>query len=119
MEIFCLIHYIIYMDNNLFWRRVKELIKTHNMTQKQFADHLGFSQNTFKGWIYHNRIPELSSAYAIAYALGVSLDYLVGGKDKDIVQLRLKNLESRKSAARALKMIEKVQKELLHLRPLV
>ena len=118
MEIFYLFHYIINMNNNIFWGRVKELIKTHNMTQNQFADHLGFSRNTFRGWIYHNRIPELSSAYAIAYTLGVSLDYLVGGKDKDMVQLRLKEIEARKSAARVLKMIEKAQKELLHLRPL-
>ena len=56
------------MNGKSFWERVKPLIKTHNMTQNQFADHLGFSRHTVRGWIYNNRIPELSAAYAIAFA---------------------------------------------------
>jgi len=101
-----------------FWPRVKELIKAHNLTQKQFAAKNGFSQNTLRGWIYHNRIPDLSAAYAIAYSLGVSLEYLLGGKDKNITEARLKELELRKSAARILKMMDAIQEEIKLMRPL-
>jgi len=106
------------MDTDNFWVRVKALIKAHKMTQKQFARITGFSPNTVRGWIYHDRVPELSAAYVIAFTLGVSLEYLLGGKDKDIAKARIKELEMRKSAARILKMIDKIQKELVLMRPL-
>jgi len=106
------------MKRNDFWGRVKALIKAHKMTQKQFAEVTGFSPNTVRGWIYHNRVPELSAAYVIAYTLGVSLEYLLGGKDKEITKLRLKELKMRKAAARMLKMVDKMQKELAAMRPL-
>jgi len=100
------------MDDIHFWPRTKALMKAHNLTQKQFAEQLGISQNTVRGWIYHNRVPELSAAYAIAYAMGVSLEYLLGGKEKNITELRLKELELRKAAGRILKSIDKIQVEL-------
>ena len=101
-----------------FWVRVKTLIKAHNLTQKQFAEKLGFSQHTVRGWIYHNRVPELSAAYTIAYTLGVSLEYLLGGKDRKITELRLRELELRKAAGRILKNMDKMQKELKQMRPI-
>jgi len=123
-----------------FWVRVKTLIKAHNLTQKQFAEKLGFSQHTVRGWIYHNRVPELSAAYTIVYAqaalarriqtislrsttegshtLGVSLEYLLGGKDRKITELRLRELELRKAAGRILKNMDKMQKELKRMRPI-
>ena len=106
------------MRNTGFWERTKALIKAHNMTQMQFADIFGFSRHTVRGWIYHKRVPELNAAYAIAYKLGVSLEYLISGKDKDIADLRYKELELRKSSARILEMIESAQKELQGMRPL-
>ena len=111
-------YYIIAMEDIHFWRRTKALMKAHNMTQKQFAEHLGISLNTVRSWIYHDRVPELSAAYAIAYAMGVSLEYLLGGKDKDITVLRLKELKLRKAAGRILKKIDKIQIELKQMRPL-
>jgi DNA-binding transcriptional regulator YiaG len=50
------------MDNREFWDRAKPLIKATNMTQKQFADYLGISFNTFRNWIQYKRIPDLESA---------------------------------------------------------
>jgi len=107
------------MNDIHFWLRVKELLKTHNLTQKQFAEQMGFSPNTVRGWIYHNRVPELSATYVIAYSLGVSLEYLLGGKDKNITELRLKELELRKAAGRIQKSIDKIQKELKQMRPIM
>ena len=106
------------MDKDTFWGRAKPLIKAHNMTQEQFAKRLGFSPHTVRNWIYHNRVPELSAAYDIAFTLGVTLEYLLGGKNKDITEIRLREIESRKAAARILKMMEKIQEQLLLMRPL-
>ena len=106
------------MRNTEFWKRTKALIKVHNMTQKQFADYLGFSRHTVRGWIYHNRVPHLNAAYDIAFILGVTLEYLISGKDKDIADMRLKELELRKSSARILELIDNAQKELQGMRPL-
>ena len=88
------------------------------MTQEQFAKRLGFSPHTVRNWIYHNRVPELSAAYVVAFTLGVTLEYLLGGKDKEMAELRLREIESRKTAGRILKMIERVREQLLLMRPL-
>jgi len=93
-------------------------MKAHNLTQRQFAEQLGISHHTVRGWIHYDRVPELSAAYAIAYAMGVSLEYLLGGKEKNITELRLKELELRKSAGRILKLMDKIQEELKRMRPL-
>ena len=106
------------MNNNTFWGRAKPLIKALNMTQKQFAGHLGFSHHTVRNWIYCDRLPELSAAYDIAYVLGVTLDYLMTGKDRDIAGIRLREIETRKAAARALEKMEEIQEQLLLMRPL-
>ena len=106
------------MINEDFWVRVKALIKAHNMSQMQFADHCGFSRNTFRGWIYHKRIPEMSSAFVIAHALGVTLDYLFAGKDKSIIEFRLKQIELRKSVGRISVDIDRIKKEIIQIRPL-
>ena len=101
-----------------FWERAKPLIKAHNLTQREFADHLGISYFTLRGWIHHKRIPELSAAYDIALVLGVTLDYLISGKDKNFAARRLKEIEVRKASGRVLKLTEQMQKELNKIRPL-
>ena len=94
-------------------------MKAYNMTQKQFADHLGVSVHTVKSWVYNDRVPELSTASAIAFALGVSLEYLLRGKDTEITEIRLTVIESRKAASRILELTEEIQKQLMIIRPLV
>ena len=101
-----------------FWDRTKLLIKASNMTQKQFSEYIDISYNTFKNWIYNDRIPPFVNAYDIALALGVSLDYLMTGKDRDLTAKRLKELESRKAAGRLLKMMDKMQKQINQMRPI-
>jgi len=113
-----LFYYILSMKKDSFWGRVKVLLNAHNMSQKQFAEVTGFSLGTIRGWIYHNRVPELSAAYAVAYALGVSLEYLLGGKEKEITELRFRELEMRKTAARITRLLYEAQLELKQMRPL-
>jgi len=106
------------MERIAFWKRVKPLMKAHKMTQRQLAGHLEVSPYTLRNWIYYDRIPTLAHAYAIAFAFGVSLDYLMCGKDRDITSARLKEIELRIIAARIKKMQEKILKELQLMRPL-
>ena len=88
------------------------------MTQRQFAEHLGISYNTVRNWIHYNRVPALTDANNIAFIFGVTLNYLLNGKDRDITALRLREIEARKAAARILDMMDKIQKQLMLIRPL-
>jgi len=106
------------MNNNTFWGRAKPLIKAHNLSQKQFADRMKIPYGTLKTWLFQNRTPDIDAAYAIAYALGVTLDYLMSGKDKNITELRLKEIEARKALGRIQRQLDKMQEELRKMRPL-
>ena len=105
-------------DKNTFWGRAKPLIKAHKMTQKQFAEYMGISINTLEGWIKYDRVPETTMAYSIAVTLGVTLNYLLGGKERDIATARLKELEARNAAARIAELSRQIMKEAQKLRPL-
>ena len=107
------------MNNETFWERVKPLIKAHKMTQKQFAEYMGISVHTLSGWIRHKRIPDTSTAYDMAVVLGVTLNYLLGGREAEIADWRLKELSARSAAAHILELAAQIQKETSKLRPLM
>jgi len=64
-----------------FWVRTQELIKTLKISQQKLAQLAGINYNTFRCWKYNDRIPDAVSACDISDALGVSVEYLVRGKD--------------------------------------
>jgi len=97
------------MNEQKFWIRVRELIKTHNMNQEQFAAYIKVPVSTFQGWIYYKRIPDAITAFEMATALGVSVEYLVSGKDMDNTEIRLKELTARKAASRIDLLLGKIQ----------
>ena len=105
-------------NKNNFWGRVKMLLKAHKMTQKQLADRLEIPVSTLTCWIHHNRIPDTSSAYSIAILLGVTLNYLLGGKERDIAIGRLNELAARDSAARIIGLAESILKEACKMKPI-
>ena len=107
------------MDNNSFWGRVKPLIKAHKMTHRQFAEYIGISPNTFSNWIRYERIPDTGTAYDMAVVLGVTLNYLLGGREAEIADWRLKELAARDAAAKILKLAAEVQEEARKLRPIM
>ncbi|AEF82992.1 putative repressor [Leadbettera azotonutricia ZAS-9] len=69
------------MFAEMFWGRVKRLIEKNGMTQKEAAKASGLSYNTMRGWMYKGIIPIAVDAYKIAQALGVTVEYLVAGKN--------------------------------------
>ena len=87
------------MDSEPFWERVKYLIKTHKTSQEKISGLLGIPTGTFRNWIYHRRIPDAETACDLAMALGVSVDFLVYGKERDITEEHNGRLLERKAAA--------------------
>ena len=96
------------MDTVSFWERVKYLIRTHKTTQSKIAELIGISPGTFRNWIYHNRVPDVETACDLAVVLGVSVDFLVYGKERDIVEAHNSRLLERKAAAATINKLAKV-----------
>jgi len=67
-----------------FWKRVKALIKEMQTTQAEAAKVCHMSYNTLRAWISRNTIPSLDVAYNLARYFGVSIEYLITGKEPDI-----------------------------------
>lgn len=66
-----------------FWIRVKELLKAQNATQDKIAKQINERADTFSKWIQKDRLPDAVQSYKIAVALGVSVEYLVTGKEPE------------------------------------
>ena len=94
------------MDTTAFWKRVKVLIKAHNVSQEKFAAHMDMPLSTLKGWMYHNRIPDVESVLIMAASLGVSVEYLVYGKENDTVAEEKKKRSAVKEAAARIKTLK-------------
>ena len=71
------------MVTEAFWKRVKTLLKERNLTQDAAARVCGRSLSTFKGWMSKNIIPPLDNAFDLARLLGVSLEFLITGREND------------------------------------
>ena len=96
------------MDNISFWKRVKYLIKTHKTSQAKVADLIGIPPGTLKNWIYHKRIPDVQTACDLARVLGTSVDFLVYGKERDLMEEHNSRLLERKVAAARIKSLARV-----------
>ena len=107
------------MDDYNFWARVKPLLKAHKMTQKQLAEYMGIPLSTLCGWIKYNRVPDTGTAYEMAIVLGVTLNYLLGGREAEIADWRLKELAAREAAAHIMELAARIQNEAGKLRPLM
>ena len=107
------------MDDDNFWVRVKQLLKAHKMTQKQLAEYMGISVYTLTNWIRYNRVPDSGTAYEIAVVLGVTLNYLLGGREAEIADWRRKELAAREAAGHIMELTAQIQKEVGKLRPLM
>ena len=74
--------YIIGMNIDAFWKRVKRCLKEKVVTQNTAAKAIGMPPETFRGWMSKGRIPPLSYAYRLSKFLGVSLEFLITGKEQ-------------------------------------
>ena len=64
-----------------FGNHLKMVRKSNNLTQKQLADAIGATENGVQNYERGARKPTFDMLIALADALEVSLDYLVGRSD--------------------------------------
>jgi transcriptional regulator with XRE-family HTH domain len=69
-------------ETEAFYSCIKQQIKKKNTTQGKVAKACGISLGTFKGWMAKDIYPTVLDAYNIARVLGVSVEYLLTGKDR-------------------------------------
>ena len=81
------------MDGNIFWQRIKQLLKKTKATLKDLADYMGISRRTLENWVYRGTIPYIHEGYLIARFFGVSVYFLITGreekKQKNINEIRI------------------------------
>ena len=64
-------------------QRTLELLEQKGMTSYQLCKKIGINQNTFSTWKTKDRIPPADRLSDIANALGVSVDYLITGENRN------------------------------------
>lgn len=77
------------MMQDIFSRRLIELMEEQNMTQTELAKRIGTTNVTISRYVNCERKPRIEIVAKIAYVLNTSLDYLLGFSD-------LKNFTTRK-----------------------
>ena len=70
------------MEREIFWKQVKYLCRKNRITQDALAKACGVPLSTFKGWMTKNYFPTVIGGYIIARVLGVSVEYLITGKER-------------------------------------
>lgn len=63
-------------------KRVKDLRKQNNVTQKTLAEYLGIAEVSYQRFEYGTSSLKLENLVKLADYFGVSLDYLVGRTDE-------------------------------------
>lgn len=72
-----------------FYDRVKELVRMKTgLTLRSFIEGLGMNYDSYNSLKRYGNLPRADEAYKIASALGVSVDYLVSGKDNDAYKIK-------------------------------
>lgn len=65
-----------------FWENVNREIKKINTTQEWLSTKAGIKYMTFKGWVAKDVLPRVDDAVKLSKALGVSVEFLISGKDE-------------------------------------
>ncbi|WP_429247450.1 helix-turn-helix domain-containing protein [Lactococcus lactis subsp. lactis] len=97
---------------SVFTEQLKTLRKINGITQKELAEKLKIKQNSYSDWENGKSEPNIEMLVRIADYFDVSLDYLMGGKMKNITEefslclkkIRMKRKLSQKQIAEELKI---------------
>ena len=75
-----------------FWERVNVLLKKNNLKIKDAAAACSVSPKTFSNWKFRGLYPSIIDGQQLAKLLGVTVEYLVTGKEtiyaKNIKEVR-------------------------------
>lgn len=72
--------FIFDIDAKEFGDRLRNSIKTANITQKDLSDAIGVSKTTINNYV-GGRIPDASILYKLSKTLGVSMEWLISGEE--------------------------------------
>lgn len=67
-----------------FYENVKKLVKTNNLTLRNFIESLNINYDTYNGQKRVGNLPRADEAVKIAKALNTSVEYLVTGEEPAI-----------------------------------
>jgi hypothetical protein len=84
-----------------FFQRIKGSVKSKNTTIESFLDtvfHGEVSRDSYNGWKKRQGLPRADYVVKMAAALGVTVEYLVTGKDAKFPILSPKSLEIARAA---------------------
>ena len=79
------------MNISKFWSRIKGLLKEKGITQGDAAKACNVPVNTLRHWMTKEYYPPLNYVASLARFLGVSIEYLVYGKEREKSSI-LKNI---------------------------
>lgn len=66
--------------------KIRELRKSRNLSQKEFAEAMNIAQTTYSGYETEQRAPDIETLKKIADYYGVSLDYLCEHETKNVAE---------------------------------
>ena len=76
-----------------FSKRLRELRESLDMTQKEFAEHVGFTQATLSAYENSLKIPSLDIVMRIASECKISIDWLCGLSNKKNRQNKIESYD--------------------------
>lgn len=68
------------IDPHAFGNRLKKSLKVSNITQKDLAQHIGVSKTSINNYV-NGRIPDVTILYLLSSYLGISMEWLLTGKE--------------------------------------
>lgn len=71
-------------ENVCFMDRVESILKEKRLTQKELAEDLGLRRPTLSDWKKNGAVPAADICLRIAEYLGVSVEWLVTGKESSL-----------------------------------
>ena len=83
------------MIADMFWTRVRELIKLNNTTQEGLANSVLVSYRTLQNWMNRHILPDVNVGFKIARELHVSVEYLLTGDEKNNFEQELTTLRKK------------------------
>lgn len=70
--------------------RLKEAIRWAGTTQKKLSEHIGISPDTMTNYVKGATTPDALTLYRLAYALGVSMEWLIAGEGSGPNNIRIR-----------------------------
>lgn len=87
--------------------KLRELRKNAGLTQQELADKLFVNRNTYQNYEAGTTQPDFATLKRIAEFFNVTIDYLIGAKDSDLVLISKEDFYKLKEAA---DVIEKISR---------